>query len=163
MRDFALSTRTTVILAAIVLATPLLAGVLPAEPQTPSKPYCAAEICASADDIATTKLDVGPDFVVHRFTLKDGSSAGVYVGGYPQRPDKTTPSTKETIDRIACERFDLTEGGSPSVALYCKWSNDFPTIIHAWASGSARPAASQAMALIRSMRHCAPAECPWPQ
>ena len=151
MRTHPISTRTTLALAAIVLLTPLIAGRVHA---APLKPYCLAPICVDASQIAKTSLDRGPDFVVHHFDLKDGSTAGVYVGGYPQRPAKGLPATVETIDGLACERYALTTDGAPSIAIYCQWSKTFPTMIHAWASASAKPEASQAMALVKSLRRC---------
>ena len=160
MRTRPISTRTTLALAAIVLLTPLIAARVHA---APSRPYCAAMICADASHIAKTSLDRGPDFVVHHFDLKDGSTAGVYVGGYPQRPAQGTPTTTETIDGLRCERYALTTDGAPSIAVYCPWANTFPTVIHAWAKGGAKPEASQAMALVKSLRRCdEKTECPWP-
>ncbi len=145
---------------------PQQATTPPAPPPPPAatveaKSYCNADICADATNIETSKLDRGPDFVVHRFTMKDGSNAGVYVGGYPQRPPVGAASTVEIIDGIACERFDLKDG--PQVTVYCQWSTEFPTAIHAWAGGTAEPEKTQAMALIQSLRRCKPDECPWPQ
>lgn len=126
-------------------------------------PYCSAEICADAANIAESHLERGPDFVVHRFTMRDGSTAGVYVGGYPQAPPAGTPSTVELIDGVACERFDINSD-KPEVQIYCQWKKDFPTAIHAFANAPSNPKASQALALLLSLRRCdAKTECPWPQ
>jgi hypothetical protein len=109
---------------------------------------------------------LGPDFGVHYFTMKDGSSAGVYVGGFPQRPDKFAAKTVETIDGIACDRHDRAAGsdGVRQIALYCKWpqrADDSWTVIHGWAAATADPGTSQAMVLLRSLKRCSEAECPW--
>lgn len=161
MRTHRISTRMTLALAAIVLLTPLIAERVHAAP-APS--YCAAMICTDASHIARSSLDRGPDFVVHHFDLTDGSTAGVYVGGYPQRPAKGTPSVAETIDGVACERYALTTDGAPQVAIYCPWATSFPTVIHAWANAPAKPGSNQALALVKSLRHCDEnKECPWPQ
>lgn len=163
MRIRPISTRLTLLLAAIVLLTPLIAGEVIGQPAPKPQSLCIdSTVCMDAANVSDQRLTNGPDFRVHSFTMKDGTKAGVYLGGFPQRPSEDAKPTTETIDGVACERFDAEGVDGRELTFYCpKWAGD-GLIIHAWATSSdptARTEAMQAAALLKSMRHCATAEC----
>ena len=165
MRIRPIPTSVTLLMAAVVLLAPLFANLFIAQAQTPAQRYCSASICAEATNIAKSRLSPGPDFAVHYFTMKDGSDAGVYVGGHPQRPAADVPKAADTVDGAACDRYEFpAENSRRQISLFCDWRkkpDDFPSVIHAWAVDKS-PEASQAMALVRSLKRCTIMECPWP-
>src|SRR5690606_31812916 len=125
MRIRPISTRLTLVMTAIVLAAPILANLLLAHGEPPGR-YCSAGICADGRNVESFKLARGPDFVVHHFRLFDGSSAGVYVGNFPERPPRNAVRTLLTVDGLGCDRVTAPEWRDRELAVYCEWSERSP-------------------------------------